>query len=378
MSPLLCIFATMKTNKLTILAAVVIFAACTPNPKPITIIDGEIPSGLDEVWVTSVDSQLDTVVAAEGGVFHFETPTDVTTLLSFVAGDCAIQVIPDGTPLKLVLSDSSYVNSDNPRKSVMERYTAYLDETCRMQEEFLEQAREIYDDSDLDEMVKEEQINSLAEEKMGQMKKYSLEVLNREKANIVGLVALLNAAEALEDEELEQALGVLAAPMKNSPDVAVLSKGLNARNQTTPGDTMKDFSWENVKGFTPSGDPVTEYTSLSSYVGLGKYTLVDFWASWCQPCKAQVPYLKAAAESYPEALDVVSIAVWDEPSASIDTAKVHNMDWTLLTNAGKEATDAYGFDSIPTIILFNPDGVILEKGLYGPEILEALSRHIGD
>lgn len=368
----------MKTNELILLAAVAAVVACTPKPKSTTVIDGVIPAGLDEVWVTSVDSSIDTVVVAEDGKFHFEIPTDLTTLLSFVAGDCAIQLIPDGTPLNVVLSDSSYVDSAKPKKSLMERYKAYVEETYKMQEDFLSSVEEIYDDSGLDEMTKEEQVNSLAEEKMGEIKKYSLDILNAEKSNVLGLIALLNAAETLEDGELEQALGVLEAPMKNSPDIAVLSKGLNARNQTTPGDSMKDFSWENVKGFTRSGEPVTEYTSLSSYVGLGKYTLVDFWASWCQPCKAQVPYLQVAAETYPELLDVVSIAVWDEPSASIDTAKVHKMNWTLLTNAGKEATDAYGFDSIPTIILFSPDGVILERGLYGPEILDALSRHLDD
>lgn len=380
MFPSFCIFVLMKTRALIILAAAAIVAACGPKPKTatITVIDGEVPAGLDEVWVASADSKVDTSVVATDGKFHFEIPTDVTTLLSFVAGDCAVQLIPDGTHLNVVLADSSYVNSATPKKSLMERLKTYMDDTYRMQEEFTSGMEAIYDGSDLDEYAKEDQAEEFVKEKMNEIKTYSLDVLNREKDNVLGLIALLNAVEVLEDAELEQALGVLGTALKKNPDIAELTRGLNARNQTSPGEMMKDFSWENVKSYSSIGAPVTEYTSLSSYVGLGKYTLVDFWASWCAPCKAQVPYLKAAAETWPQMLDVVSIAVWDDPKASIDTAAVHGMDWTLLTNAGKEATDAYGFDSIPTIILFSPDGVILEKGLQGQDIIDAVSKHIDE
>ena len=116
---------------------------------------------------------------------------------------------------------------------------------------------------------------------------------------------------------------------------------------------------------------------LSDYVGKGKYILADFWASWCGPCKREIPNIKAAYEKYKgDKFDVLSIAVWDKPEDTAKAAAEHGVVWNQIVDAQKIPTDIYGIEGIPHLILFGPDGKILKRGdaLRGPGLEETLSK----
>ena len=76
--------------------------------------------------------------------------------------------------------------------------------------------------------------------------------------------------------------------------------------------------------------------------------------------------------------DVVSIAVWERQpvDVTIKTAAELGMDWNQINNAGREAATIYGVESIPHLILFGPDGTILERGFYGAEIEETVAKYL--
>ena len=75
-------------------------------------------------------------------------------------------------------------------------------------------------------------------------------------------------------------------------------------------------------------------------------------------------------------LDVLSVAVWDRPEATKDTAKVYGVNWSQIINAGQVPTELYGIEGIPHIILFGPDGTILKRNLRGEEIGKEISKYI--
>lgn len=108
---------------------------------------------------------------------------------------------------------------------------------------------------------------------------------------------------------------------------------------------------------------------LSDYVGKGRYTLVDFWASWCGPCIRQVAVLKDIYKEYKDkGLDVLGVAVWDKPDDTKRAIAQHDLPWPCIIDAQTIPTDLYGINGIPCIILFGPDGTILSRDKQGEEL----------
>ena len=131
-----------------------------------------------------------------------------------------------------------------------------------------------------------------------------------------------------------------------------IRKAFKLEEETSVGKMFKDFE-------------VTYNDStfrLSDVVGKGKYVLVDFWASWCGPCIRQTAVIKDLYKQYADkGLEVIGVAVWDEPEATIEAVKRHDLPWRNIINAQHIPSDIYGFQGIPCIILFGPDGTILSR-----------------
>jgi len=117
---------------------------------------------------------------------------------------------------------------------------------------------------------------------------------------------------------------------------------------------------------------------LSDHVGKGKVVLVDFWASWCPPCRAEIPKLQALKAQYGDKFDVLGVAVWDNPDDTRKAMTELNITWPVIigTEQLNEPTDLYGIKGIPHIIIFGPDGTILSRGLTGDDLAKRLAEAI--
>ena len=114
---------------------------------------------------------------------------------------------------------------------------------------------------------------------------------------------------------------------------------------------------------------------LSDYVGKGKYVLLDIWASWCAPCKAEIPNLRELHNKYKDkGLTVLGLFVWDKKENLKKAMEEENIDWTQLFDKDMTAPQIYGVSGIPHIILFAPDGTILMRKLRGQYMIDAINE----
>ncbi len=149
-----------------------------------------------------------------------------------------------------------------------------------------------------------------------------------------------------------------------------VEKAKNAARQlaiTAEGKKFTDFEVKAEDG---------SVQKLSDFVGKGKITLVDFWASWCGPCRAEIPKLQALKAKYGDKFDVLGVAVWDNPDDTRKAMQQMNITWPVIigTEQLNEPTDLYGIKGIPHIIIFGPDGTILSRGLMGDDLANKLAE----
>lgn len=149
-----------------------------------------------------------------------------------------------------------------------------------------------------------------------------------------------------------------------------VAKAKNAARQlavTAVGQKFTDFE-------VPAADGSMQ--KLSDYVGKGKVTLVDFWASWCGPCRAEIPKLQALKAKYGDKFDVLGVAVWDNPDDTRKAMEQMEITWPVIigTEQLNQPTDLYGIKGIPHIIIFGPDGTILSRGLTGDDLAKKLAE----
>ena len=186
--------------------------------------------------------------------------------------------------------------------------------------------------------------------------------------SIVGLTALKAVIYDISLEDLDSILEGASDLLKNDSRIDRVRNLKVAENQTSEGCMFKDFA-----GADPSG----RLSRLSDFVGKGKYVLVDFWASWCGPCKQEIPMIKEMYETYgPKGLTVLGVAVWDKDnSSSRRTMEEYGMKWNQIF-AGEDTTptDLYGIAGIPRIMLFAPDGTICKQSIRGAEIKKSISE----
>ena len=114
---------------------------------------------------------------------------------------------------------------------------------------------------------------------------------------------------------------------------------------------------------------------LSERIPQNKLTLVDFWASWCRPCRQENPVVKAAYEQFHElGFDVIGVSVDQDEAKWLQAVEEDQLPWTQVRDSENKASEAYLIYYIPSNFLFDETGKMVAKGLRGEDLTAKLAE----
>ena len=169
-----------------------------------------------------------------------------------------------------------------------------------------------------------------------------------------------------QDYPLDQLKEMVAAFTTESIYSRDLNDYINKQERLEVGQPFIDFTL-----MTNNGTKVV----LSEMIPQNKLTLVDFWASWCGPCRHENPVVKAAYEQFHElGFDVIGVSVDQDEAKWLQAVEEDQLPWTQVRDTENKASEAYMIYYIPANFLFDQDGNMVAKGLRGEDLTAKLSE----
>lgn len=206
-------------------------------------------------------------------------------------------------------------------------------------------------------------IDSLMQDHSNLEMLFSLEFIAQNPKSYVAPFAAFYFVQTYEvrTEGLEEMINSFDASVGNSVYLQELRKLLDQKNKLAPGQPAPDFALLDITG---------QPHSLKDFNG--KLVLLDFWASWCKPCREKNPFWKDLYENYKEkGFTIVSISLDTDRNAWINAVEQDGLTWTQLSSLDGWATKAaedYGVKAIPHNFLIGFDGNIIGHQVSIPEM----------
>lgn len=359
------------------LTVVALLSACNQEPKDVYVVKGQIagnlPPELPYVYLRAVQNQdmvvLDSVQLSANGSFELVGSVEQAKV-AYLSSEI-LKGLRRSVPI--FLQNKTQVNFSMHLDSMPE-YQAKGNTAQDMYADYQAEVQKYdaiwqnYYYNTFNKMTKEEQaanesyLDSLYDESVAQRKSYVSNLINNNLNNIASPYILLMEENTLSEDDM------LALSSKLSAETIAtdMGKDLNERveviKNTQIGKAFVNFSMQDANG---------NMVNLMEVVK-GKVVLLDFWASWCAPCRAENPNVLANYNKYHEkGFDIVGISLDEKKDSWLKAIEKDGLTWLHLSDLKGwkcAAAKLYGVRSIPQNVLLDQNGVIIAKNLRGEEL----------
>ena len=175
--------------------------------------------------------------------------------------------------------------------------------------------------------------------------------------------------------EMENLLQTIDPSLRETAGYKQLQKSLEEIAPIALGEKYRDLELVDENGKT---------VQLSDYVKPGQYNMVEFWASWCGPCRGEIPHLRHVYDAYgkgKDAFNMISVSIDDKEKDWRQALKEENMKWTQLCDLKGwkgEVINKYKIQGVPFCLILDKEGRIIDHGVRGSELDVLLIKYLGD
>ena len=298
----------------------------------------------------------------ENGKFHFagQTESPALAILTVDGRRCGVLTIEDGKTVVTINNDEMDV-SGTPNNDVLNAFSNIRKEILKSMEAIMEE---------LDNATEARKAELL--QQFGKVNASETDLsfdFCKNNANSLAMAYVLRSKSS--DFSMEQIKELLAldGPWKSTPEAKSIIEYVARVEASAVGKQFTDFEMNDINGTA---------RHLSDYVGKGKYVLIDFWASWCGPCRREMPnVVKAYAEYKDKGFEIVGISLdkdgdyWKEAVAELGMTWIQLSDLNYWNCSGAKL---YAVRAVPATILIDPQGKIIARDLRGEELIAKLAE----
>jgi len=356
------------------LLTVIVLASCTQKAKNEFTITGTVDSVFNGMIYLQkrVDAPLVTIDSTQfpGGKFSFKGTIDYPEVyyLAIPATKSSVPLFIEPAEIIVNINTKELNKTKITGSKTQAAYESYLD----MLDQFNTKIRESYqmyntaqENGDQEKARYYDSLTNVLDEQRSQFSKnYVLENVK----SFVSPYIIYRNSYAYDMEELEKALGAFDTSLSHSLYTGFINSYLATLKRTAVGQMYVPFSMPDSAGID---------LSVSDFIGR-EYLLVDFWASWCAPCREENPNLVALYNKFHEnGFDIFGVSFDSNRERWLGAIADDSLTWTHVSDlAGWEnkAGKLYGIRSIPSNVLLDTTGVIVARNLRGEELRKKLEE----
>lgn len=364
----------MLKNLILLLLAVALMASCTKPVKNEFTITGTADTSFDGYILLQKRSDGPLVVIdsmlLSSGKFNFKGTVDYPEVyyLTIPGLRSSVPFFIEPSKISIAVNTKEINRSKIVGSSTQDQYDSYLDMLDQYSAKVKENYQMYLKAQEIGDLAKAREFDSLAnmydEQRAEFSKKY---VLENPKSFVSPYIAFRNSWN-YDMAELENTLNAFDTLLNHSIYTGFLQDHLKTLKRTDIGMLYVSFAMQDSTGI---------FVPISDFIG-GNYLLVDFWASWCSPCRQENPNLVAMYNQYHErGFDILGISLDSVRERWLKAIKDDNLTWHHLSDLqgwDNKAARLYAVRSIPANVLLDTNGYILAKNLRGEDLQKKLAE----